>query len=125
MRTTWNFHTARQLTFGWGAVEQLSFLARRNGWQHVLVVTDSKLRAAALVERVERPLVTGGVAVSIFDGGEPEPTIEAALRAIETARRCRPDAILGLGGGSNMDLAKVTACVYSHGGAPNDYFGWD
>ena len=40
-------------------------------------------------------------------------------------RDVRPDAILGLGGGSNMDLAKITATVLAHGGKPRDYFGDD
>jgi alcohol dehydrogenase class IV len=40
-------------------------------------------------------------------------------------RRFQPDAILGLGGGSNMDLAKITATVLAHGGSPKDYVGDD
>src|SRR5205807_5436065 len=36
-----------------------------------------------------------------------------------------PDALLGLGGGSNMDLAKITAVVLAHGGGPRDYVGDD
>jgi alcohol dehydrogenase class IV len=41
------------------------------------------------------------------------------------AREFRPDALVGLGGGSNMDLAKVTAVVLAHGGSPRDYIGDD
>jgi alcohol dehydrogenase class IV len=44
---------------------------------------------------------------------------------IARAREFKPDGIIGLGGGSNMDLAKMTATVLAHGGAPRDYLGED
>ena len=59
------------------------------------------------------------------DGGEPEPSLRAADACIEAARRFGPDALVGLGGGSNMDLAKITATVLAHGGGPRDYVGDD
>ena len=125
MRTTWNFHTAGQLTFGRGAVREVGRLAVRRGLRRVLIVTDPLLVRVGILEQVRQPLLDAGVAVDVFDGGEPEPSVDAALRAIEQARAFRPDAVLGLGGGSNMDLAKVAANVYTHGGTPHDYFGWD
>ena len=51
--------------------------------------------------------------------------LKAADACIECAREFKPDAVLGLGGGSNMDLAKITATVLSHGGEPKDYVGDD
>src|SRR6516164_50751 len=51
--------------------------------------------------------------------------MRAAEAAIAKARAFRPDALLGLGGGSNMDLAKITATVLTHGGAPATYVGDD
>src|SRR5204863_5936443 len=54
-----------------------------------------------------------------------EPSLNAASTCISAARRFKPDALLGLGGGSNMDLAKITATVLAHGGGPRDYFGDD
>ncbi|MEQ8786007.1 MAG: iron-containing alcohol dehydrogenase [Pirellulaceae bacterium] len=125
MRTTWNFFTAGQLLFGRGSVGELGFLAARRGYQRVLIVTDRVLVEAGIVEQVRRPLEEQRITVEVFDGGEAEPSIDAALRAVEHARAFAGDAILGLGGGSNMDLAKITATVFAHGGAPSDYFGYD
>jgi alcohol dehydrogenase class IV len=65
------------------------------------------------------------VTVETFADGEAEPSIECALRSVEHARRFQPQGILGLGGGSNMDLSKITSTVCTHGGEPNDYFGFD
>src|SRR5205823_11537971 len=65
----------------------------------------------------------GGVSVEVFDGGEAEPSLRAAEACINQGRRFQPDAVLGLGGGSNMDLAKITATLLAHGGSPRDYVG--
>ena len=125
MRTVWQFHTSGQLVFGWGAVRQLSSLMLRRKFQRVFLVTDRILAANGILDRVRGPLVEAGLEVDVFDGGEPEPSLNAAIMTLEQARRFRPDVILGLGGGSNMDLAKVTAAAFSHDGSPGDYFGWD
>jgi alcohol dehydrogenase class IV len=61
----------------------------------------------------------------VFDGGVPEPGTRTANAAAEAARHIKPDFIIGLGGGSNMDVAKVAAVVFSHGGGAADYLGED
>jgi alcohol dehydrogenase class IV len=125
MRETWTFHTAGQLLFGRNAVRQLGEVAQRLKAERVLVVTDPMLVKAGLVDRVRGPMQEKGVHVEIFDGGEPEPSLKAADACIAAAERCQANAILGLGGGSNMDLAKITAAVRAHKGTPRDYFGDD
>jgi alcohol dehydrogenase class IV len=125
MRTTWTFHSAGQLLFGRNATQQLGDIVSRLGTRRVLIVTDPALIKAGLVEPVHVPLSEAGVAVEMFSGGEPEPSTRAADEAIAMGRAFRPDAVLGLGGGSNMDLAKITAVVLRHGGRPLDYAGDD
>jgi alcohol dehydrogenase class IV len=125
MRETWTFHSAGQLVFGRNAVRQLGDIVRRLRAQSVLVVTDAHLENAGALERVRQPLAEAGVKVEAFTGGEPEPSIRAGLACYEVGKRCQPDAVIGLGGGSNMDLAKLTALLLSHGGKPQDYVGDD
>jgi alcohol dehydrogenase class IV len=125
MRTTWTFHCAGQLIFGRHATQQLGEVAARLGLRRVLLVTDPILVKAGLVESVHVPLSESGVVVELFFGGEPEPSTRAANEAIALGREFRPDAVLGLGGGSNMDLAKITAVILTHGGQPLDYAGDD
>jgi len=125
MRTTWTFHSAGSLLFGPGATQQLGDIAIRFGYKRVLLVTDPLLLKAGLVESVHASLNVAGVAVEIFSGGEPEPSMHAAANCLAAAREFYPDALLGLGGGSNMDLAKATAVVLAHGGMLRDYVGDD
>jgi alcohol dehydrogenase class IV len=125
MRTTWTFHSAGELIFGRHATQQLGDLAIRLGARRILLVTDPVLVKAGVVESVHVPLSEAGIRVEVFSGGEPEPSTRAADTAIALGREFRPDAVLGLGGGSNMDLAKITAVVLTHGGKPLDYAGDD
>jgi alcohol dehydrogenase class IV len=125
VRTVWTFHSAGQLVFGPGAVAQLGEIATRLPARRVLLVTDPILLKAGLVETVRRPLDAAGLAVEVFSGGEPEPSMRAAEACVVLARQFKPDALVGLGGGSNMDLAKISATILAHGGGPRDYVGDD
>ncbi|MEX2187276.1 MAG: iron-containing alcohol dehydrogenase [Pirellulales bacterium] len=123
MRTTWTFHTAGHLLFGRDAAGQLGDVVRQIGGTRCLIVTDKTLVAAGVVERARSPLVAAGIDVHVFDGGKPEPPVDVAEECIAVGREFRPDVVLGLGGGSNMDLAKITATVLAHGGTCRDYAG--
>jgi alcohol dehydrogenase class IV len=123
VRTTWTFHSAGQLLFGRHAVNQLGDVAARLRARKLLIVTDPVLVKAGLLDQVRTPLAD--CALEVFDGGEPEPSLRAAGECIAVGRRFGPDALLALGGGSNMDLAKITATVLAHGGTPRDYVGDD
>lgn len=125
MRETWTFHSAGSLIFGPGAVRQLGDVAKRLAARRILAITDRVLEAAGVVDEALAPLRQAGVDVQLWTGGEPEPSLHAAGCALAAARDYRPDAVLGLGGGSNMDLAKITATALAHGGTPADYLGDD
>lgn len=119
----WTFHAAGSLLFGRDAVLQLGPIAARLGAGRAFVVTDPNLVRAGLLDRVTGPLVAAGVAFDVFAGGVPEPPLEVVRAAIRQARATNPDVIVGLGGGSNIDVAKLVALVLAHGGDPTDYAG--
>ena len=125
MRTTWNFQTAGQLIFGGGAIKRLPAWLSRHQLGRVLVVTDPILVNVGILQQVIEQLPTAQFTVQAFQEGEAEPALRTALRLIDQAAAFQPDVIIGLGGGSNMDLAKIAANVITHGGSPRDYFGWD
>jgi alcohol dehydrogenase class IV len=125
MRTVWTFHSAAQIVFGRGAVNQLGEIAARLRAKKALIVTDTILVKAGLLERARQPLVAAGLEVAAFTGGEPEPSMTAALACYNQAKAFQPDVLVGLGGGSNMDLAKLSAVLLKHGGGPRDYVGDD
>jgi alcohol dehydrogenase class IV len=125
MRETWTFHSAGMLLFGPNSTYKLGEVAARMGVRRLFVVTDAPLLRTGMLERIHVPLSERGVVLEIFSGGEPEPSLRVAGEALAVAREFKPDAVLGVGGGSNMDLAKITATVLAHGGSPRDYIGDD
>src|ERR1051325_9254982 len=125
MRSVWTFHSAGQIVFGQNAVSQLGDIAIRLRASRALIVTDPILDNAGLLERTRQPLESAGLEVAAFTGGEPEPSMKAAIACCDKARSFQPDLLVGLGGGSNMDLAKLAATLLMHGGGPHDYVGDD
>lgn len=123
-RHFWNFYSAGRIVFGSGSVTRLGEFLRPWRPSRVLIVTDAMLVRAGVVSQVEAPLRAAGLDVSVFDGGQPEPSFAIAEAAISVAKQARPDVIVAVGGGSNMDVAKIVAAVVTHGGTLRDYFGY-
>jgi alcohol dehydrogenase class IV len=125
MRTTFTFNSAGQIIFGRDAVLQLGDVVRRLAASRVFVITDAVLANAGLVDRIRSPLAAANVDVGVFEGCVPEPPLSLVETCVAAAGQFQADAVLGLGGGSNMDLAKITATVLTHGGSARDYIGDD
>jgi alcohol dehydrogenase class IV len=119
----WTFHSAGSLLYGRGILARLGDVTARLRAKRVFVVTDAVLKKAGLVDRVTGPLAAAGITAEVFDGGQPEPALAVIRSAVNAAKAFHPDAVLGLGGGSNMDAAKLTALVLAHGGDATDYVG--
>ena len=125
MRTTWTFHSAGRIVFGVDASASRGDHLHELGAEtdRVLVVTDEMLVEAGVCGQVTDVLDAAGIGSEVFSQGCPEPPLDLAMTCAEAAREAKAGWLLGLGGGSNMDLAKVTACVLAHGGHPRDYLG--
>ena len=120
MRTTFTFRSAGNLLFGRHAVRELGSILDRQNARRVFILTDKILGKAGITQQV---VEAAGRETIVFDGGEPEPSLAMVRNGIAAARDFRPDCIIGLGGGSNMDAAKLAAIVLGHGGDPLDYVG--
>jgi alcohol dehydrogenase class IV len=77
----------------------------------VLLVTDQTLATLGIVERVEKALRQKGADVVVFAEVEPEPSAETVRRATALGRHHQVDGVVGLGGGSPMDVAKLVALL--------------
>lgn len=123
-RDFWNFYSAGRIVFGSGVVNRLGQLLQPWKPKRVLIVTDAILVRVGVAAQIEAPLRAAGITIDLFDGGEPEPSFAVVDKALDLARRTNADVIIGLGGGSNLDLAKIVANVLTHGGDYRDYFGY-
>ncbi|MFB6112852.1 MAG: hydroxyacid-oxoacid transhydrogenase [Halodesulfurarchaeum sp.] len=116
--SVWRFTAADSIAFGKGAADELGDHLLERDVETALVVCDPGIADAGIVEDI-----TAGDAVEyeLFDRVEPEPPKSVFEEAVEYARDVDPDAIVGVGGGSSMDVAKTTGIVAAHGGEIMDY----
>ena len=121
----WKFSTAGSVYFGRGSLNKLPEEIQSRNLTRVVIVTDPIVSKLDLVQQSISELRLQGIEVTVFDGGEAEPSIEIAEQATQKAREFNAQGVIGIGGGSNMDVAKVVAILLKHGGAPADYFGFN
>ncbi|MGV6873061.1 iron-containing alcohol dehydrogenase [Pseudochelatococcus sp. B33] len=112
----------RNILFGAGQRGALGTLARSTG-NRALVCTDGRMAADANFAAMLDDLAAAGVETRIFDGVLPDVPVSLATDALGKVRNFAPDVVIGIGGGSCIDLAKLIALLLSHGGAPQDYYG--
>ena len=117
------FALRTHVVLGAGLVERVGEVARRLGGRRVLLVTDAGLVGAGHAMRAEKSLEAAGVAQLRFDGVRENPTSEDVDRCVAAARDFDPDLIIGLGGGSPIDVAKGANFVMTNGGTVADYRG--
>jgi alcohol dehydrogenase class IV len=108
-----DFQLRTRICFGLGMVkstaDHLASLAPNI--QQVLLVTDKGVRDAGLVRQVSGPMQKAGLDIQIFDRVGSDPKASAIDETAELIRDYKPQAVLGLGGGSPMDAAKLAACA--------------
>ena len=104
----WELTLPRTLVIGEDALDYLRCLRG----ERALVITDRVLASLGLAERVASLLREAGLEVRVFDRVEPEPSRRVVEEAVHLAREFEPDWIIGLGGGSCMDVAKAAFVLY-------------
>jgi len=112
-----------QITQGAGALEQLGSIVKAlKSPRSVLLVADPGLKSIGIIASAERALSSAGLAVSVFDGVESDPSMAQADATAELARRAGAQAVVALGGGSAMDLGKSVAAIAA-ASAPASHYG--
>lgn len=112
----------RTVLFGPGQRRQVGRIAAELATR-VLLVTDERMAASAEFAEIVADLAGNGVAVEVFDRTQPELPREDVMAVAERFGGSGIEAIIGVGGGSCLDLAKVSAAVLAHGGDVRDYYG--
>lgn len=112
----------RELLFGAGQRHALGTVAPKLG-QRALVVTDARLAADADLSALVGQLEAANLAVLVDSSTLPDVPVESAVSSADNARNFRPDLVIGIGGGSCLDMAKCVALLLAHGGRPQQYYG--
>jgi len=116
------FRLPRKILFGINAVDDVGLEAGRFG-KRAFVVSDSNIDKAGLLGRIIAKLKEYSIEVYVFDEGGAEPTIETARSVSKTAREAKYDLVVGVGGGSVMDMAKVASVAATNTKDLAEYLG--
>ncbi|HPJ62383.1 iron-containing alcohol dehydrogenase [Lentimicrobium sp.] len=105
------FTLPRDLYFGENALEELRNL---KGTRAIIVVGGGSMKKFGFLNKVETYLQEAGMETLVFEGVEPDPSVETVMRGAEAMKRFNPDWIVSIGGGSPIDAAKAMWVFYEH-----------
>lgn len=106
---------------GWGCLSQLIVEVNKYQANNILIVTDPFLKDLGLVDQVNKPLQDNGYQTTIYTDIAPEPPLVVGERLVDYTRKHEFDIVIGIGGGSALDLAKLAAVLATHDGQVADY----
>lgn len=113
----------KRVVFGDAVEGTIGAEAKGLGATHIFLVTDETIQKTGLLERVAKPL-REVAAVEVYANVPSEPTLAAAEAVAEAARATNFEAVVGVGGGSVLDMAKIAAAAVANPGqAVNEFLG--
>lgn len=116
------FRSPRYLAIGPGQRRALPKYVAQSG-RKALLVTDARMAGVAEFKALAAAVAAEGVAVTIFDGTIAELPLDCIAAGVDMGRAAGADVIVGIGGGSCIDAAKVIALLLTFGGKASDYYG--
>ncbi len=105
------FTLPRDLDHGKGSLEALKTL---RGKRAIVVVGGGSMKRFGFLDKVEQYLKEAGMEVRLFEGVEPDPSVETVMKGAAVMREFQPDWIVSIGGGSPIDAAKPMCAFYEN-----------
>ena len=121
--TPFIFNTTPSIVFEPGSSRRLGAVAGRRLGASILFVTDPGLRRLGLCDPALASLKAEGMAVSVFDTVEADPSRATLEKAVEAGRAAGATGVVGFGGGSSLDVAKLAALLIGSGEPLDEAWG--
>lgn len=106
-----DFHSTRSILVQRGGATQLAKIAQEQGARKVLIVTDPGVLSAGLLEKSLPQFKELHIPVHIFSDVQADPPVAVIEKAVQVAQEYQADCVIGFGGGSSMDVAKLVALL--------------
>jgi len=103
------FATTAQILCESGSAARLAELCKERGASRVMIVTDPGITKLGMLDSITPGFAKAGVAYDIFDEVQADPPESVVMAAVEKGRALGADLVVGFGGGSSMDVAKLVA----------------
>ena len=107
----YRFTLPRDLYHGKDALSSLKTL---EGKKAILVVGGGSMKRFGFLDKAVDYLKQAGMEVELFEGIEPDPSVETVMRGAEAMLKFQPDWIIAMGGGSPIDAAKAMWIKYEY-----------
>ena len=108
--------------FGSGQRAAIGMMTAQIG-KRALICTDARLGGDAQFKAIVSDIQANGVETKVYDRTEADLPINGISACVAECADFKPDVVLGIGGGSCMDMAKCVAVLLQHGGSLRDYYG--
>lgn len=105
------FTLPRDIYYGRGVLDELKNL---KGKKAIIVVGGGSMKRFGFLDRVEANLKEAGIETKLFEGVEPDPSVETVMKGAAAMREFEPDWIVAIGGGSPIDAAKAMWAFYEY-----------
>ena len=102
------FTLPRDLYYGKGSLDVLKTI---KGKKAIVVVGGGSMKRFGFLDKVCNNLKEAGMEVRLFEGVEPDPSVETVMKGAAAMREFEPDWIVSIGGGSPIDAAKAMCCL--------------
>ena len=105
------FNTSPSIHFGNGLLKDIGSILSADGHERAFVVTDPGMMATNIVTTAINSLKAAGINTNVYGEVMSDPPESIVLAAVEAARSAKAGIIIGLGGGSSLDVAKLVALL--------------
>ncbi|MEM1504073.1 iron-containing alcohol dehydrogenase [Domibacillus sp. 8LH] len=119
------FRTAGILITGAGSIAEVGEQAKKLEATKVIIVTDKVIRETGLLSKVTEPLAEAGLEADIIDEVLPEPPFENLEQLAAQIKGKGYDLLVGVGGGSALDITKVLSVMLTNKEDVRDFVGID
>ncbi len=108
-----------------GGLARIGEVMKGLGVTRAIVVCDAGIAACGFSDRAVAALTSAGLEATVFDGVQADPPVKIVRTAVDAARAFGADGVVGLGGGSSLDTAKLVALLINSDQALEEMYGTD
>jgi alcohol dehydrogenase len=121
------FNTVSRIVHNWGCIQALPEEIKKlsKNAAKVLIVSDPGIEAAGILDKVVSILSAAGLQSGVFSKVQSDPAFDSAEASIAFGQDYKPDVVVGIGGGSSLDIAKLTAAMLTNSGPIARYVGME
>ncbi|MBW2466847.1 MAG: iron-containing alcohol dehydrogenase [Deltaproteobacteria bacterium] len=112
-----------KIHFGVDSIKQLGEVITGFNGSRVFLVADPGLKKAGIIKRITSILKRNKIPYTVYDKVLPEPGLKLADEGLKLAKKNNADCVVGVGGGSALDIAKAVSILLTNGGKAEDYLG--